>query len=283
MKVLFAFMLMFTNWYYIPKDSPAVPVKVESIDLKLKSDELAMTFFSLSSGEASLIHHGNDQNILINTGGQGTEPELKKLLKLYGANEISTIILTDEELYNETSLVWLIEEYGVKQVIAGETLASQLKHGNTDLSDINIHIWSMDTKQQLLPGLQTEVLYNGNDSGDGMDVSFTFARHRVFFMNSTSEKAKEVFLKKDLSNVNILKLPAFGREKSISEDMIKHMDPQIAILFHKSSAKPDSDLFGLLNDAWVDVYYTRKHGTVTIKFTDINYEVITIFQEDVYK
>ncbi|WP_026581093.1 ATP-dependent DNA helicase [Bacillus sp. J33] len=283
MKVLFAFMLMFTNWYYIPKDSPAVPVKVESIDLKLKSDELAMTFFSLSSGEASLIHHGNDQNILINTGGQGTEPELKKLLKLYGANEISTIILTDEELYNETSLVWLIEEYGVKQVIAGETLASQLKHGNTDLSDINIHIWSMDTKQQLLPGLQTEVLYNGNDSGDGMDVSFTFARHRVFFMNSTSEKAKEVFLKKDLSNVNILKLPAFGREKSISEDMIKHMDPQIAILFHKSSVKPDSDLFGLLNDAWVDVYYTRKHGTVTIKFTDINYEVITIFQEDVYK
>lgn len=283
MKVLFAFMLMFTNWYYIPKDSPAVPVKVESIDLKLKSDELAMTFFSLSSGEASLIHHGNDQNILINTGGQGTEPELKKLLKLYGANEISTIILTDEELYNETSLVWLIEEYGVKQVIAGETLASQLKHGNTDLSDINIHIWSMDTKQQLLPGLQTEVLYNGKDSGDGMDVSFTFARHRVFFMNSTSEKAKEVFLKKDLSNVNILKLPAFGREKSISEDMIKHMDPQIAILFHKSSAKPDSDLFGLLNDAWVDVYYTRKHGTVTIKFTDINYEVITIFQEDVYK
>lgn len=283
MKVLFAFMLMFTNWYYIPKDSPAVPVKVESIDLKLKSDELAMTFFSLSSGEASLIHHGNDQNILINTGGQGTEPELKKLLKLYGANEISTIILTDEELYNETSLVWLIEEYGVKQVIAGETLASQLKHGNTDLSDINIHIWSMDTKQQLLPGLQTEVLYNGKDSGDGMDVSFTFARHRIFFMNSTSEKAKEVFLKKDLSNVNILKLPAFGREKSISEDMIKHMDPQIAILFHKSSAKPDSDLFGLLNDAWVDVYYTRKHGTITIKFTDVNYELFTIFQGEKFK
>lgn len=45
MNALFAFMVLFANWYYIPKDSPAVPVKVESIDLKLKSDELAMTFF----------------------------------------------------------------------------------------------------------------------------------------------------------------------------------------------------------------------------------------------
>lgn len=283
MKVLFAFLLMFTNWYYIPKDSPAVPVKVESIDLKLKSDELAITFFSLSDGEASLIHHGNDQNILINTGGPGTEPELKKLLQLYRTNQISTIILTDEELYNESSLAWLIKEYDVKQVIAGEPIASQLKDGKADLSDINIHAWSHDTKQQLLPGLYTEVLYEGNETGDGMDVSFTFARHRILFMNSTSVKAKEVFMKKVLSNVNIVKLPDFGKEGSISEQMVKHMDPQIAILFHKSSIKPASDLFGLLNDAWVDVYYTRKHGTVTIKFTDINYEVITIFQEEEYK
>ncbi|GLB57963.1 ATP-dependent DNA helicase [Cytobacillus sp. NCCP-133] len=283
MKVMFAFILLFTNWYYIPKDSPAVPVKVESIDLKLKNDELAVTFFSLSDGEASLIHHGSNKNILINTGGIGTEPELKKLLQLYRTNKISTVILTDEELYNDSSLAWLIKEYNINQVIAGESIASHLKNGKMDLSDVNIHIWARNTKQLLLPGLHAEVLYEGMNTGDGMDLSLTFARHRVFFMNSLSEKAKNVFMKKDLSNVNIVKLPAFGREESVSEDMIKHMDPQIAILFHKSSVKPNSDLFRLLNEAWVDVYYTRKHGTVTIKFTDINYEVITIFQEDELK
>jgi beta-lactamase superfamily II metal-dependent hydrolase len=90
-------------------------------------------------------------------------------------------------------------------------------------------------------------------------------------------------MKKKLSNVNIVKLPAFGGNGSISEEMIKHLDPQIAILFYRPSIKHDSDLFRLLNDAWVDVYYTRKHGTVTIKFTDVNYELFTIFPDEEFK
>lgn len=282
MNVLFAFMLLFTNWYYIPKDSPAVPVKVESIDLKLKSDELAFTFFSLSDGEASLLHHGNDEKVLINTGGPGTEEELKKLLELYGVNRISAIILTDEELYNVASLKWLIEDFGVKEIIAYDSAVSELRAEN-GISDLSLHAWNQNFKQQLFPGLLAEVLYAGNESGEGMDISFTFARHRVLFMNSTSPKSKHFLIKKELSNVNIVKLPAFGRNDSISEEMIKHLDPQIAILFYKPSIKHDSDLFGLLNDAWVDVYYTRKHGTVTIKFTDINYELFTIFQGEEFK
>lgn len=282
MNVLFAFMLLFANWYYIPKDSPAVPVKVESIDLKLKNDELAITFFSLSDGESVLIHHGNDEKILINTGGQGTEGELRKLLELYGVNQISAVILTDEELYNKASLKWLIKNFGVREIIANESALSELK-SEKGISDLDCHAWKQNAKQQLFPGLHAEVLYEGSDLGEGMDISFIFQRHRVLFMNSTSPEAKEFLMKKKLSNVNIVKLPAFGGNGSISEEMIKHLDPQIAILFYRPSIKHDSDLFRLLNDAWVDVYYTRKHGTVTIKFTDVNYELFTIFPDEEFK
>ncbi|WP_394579648.1 ComEC/Rec2 family competence protein [Cytobacillus firmus] len=282
MNVLFAFMLLFANWYYIPKDSPAVPVKVESIDLKLKSDELAITFFSLSDGESALIHHGNDEKILINTGGQGTEGELRKLLELYGVNQVSAVILTDEELYNKASLKWLIKNFGVREIIANESALSELKSAK-GISDLDCHAWNKNAKQQLFPGLLAEVLYEGSDLGEGMDISFIFKRHRVLFMNSTSPEAKEFLMKKELSNVNIVKLPAFGGNGSISEEMIKHLDPQIAILFYRPSIKHDSDLFRLLNDAWVDVYYTRKHGTVTIKFTDVNYELFTIFPDEEFK
>ncbi|URM34312.1 ATP-dependent DNA helicase [Cytobacillus firmus] len=282
MNVLFAFMLLFANWYYIPKDSPAVPVKVESIDLKLKSDELAFTFLSLSDGESALIHHGNDEKILINTGGQGTEGELRKLLELYGVNQISAVILTDEELYNKTSLKWLIKNFGIREIIANESALSELK-SEIGISDLGFHAWNQNTKHQLFPGLHAEVLYEGSDPGEGMDISFIFKRHRVLFMNSTSPEAKEFLMEKELSNVNIVKLPAFGENGSISEEMIKHLDPQIAILFYRPSIKHDSDLFRLLNDAWVDVYYTRKHGTVTIKFTDVNYELFTIFPGEEFK
>lgn len=282
MNALFAFMLLFANWYYVPKDSPAVPVKVESIDLKLKSDELAITFFSLSDGESALIHHGNDEKVLINTGGKGTEGELKKLLELYGVNQISTVILTDEELYNKASLKWLINNFGVREFIASESAVSELK-AEKGISNLDFHSWTQNTKQQLFPELYAEVLYEGSEQGEGMDISFTFERHRILFMNSTSARAKEALMGKELSNVNMIKLPAFGRAGSISEDMIKHIDPQIGILFYRKSIKHDTDLFRLLNDAWVDVYYTRKHGTITIKFTDVNYELFTIFQGEKFK
>ena len=70
MKLVLAF-LAFMNWYYIPMDSPSEPVEVEGIDMNLKRNELSFTFFSLSDGEAALIQHGNGENILINTGGNG--------------------------------------------------------------------------------------------------------------------------------------------------------------------------------------------------------------------
>lgn len=87
---------------------------------------------------------------------------------------------------------------------------------------------------RLFPEFHADVLYEGSDQGEGMDISFTFERHRILFMNSTSAKANDVLMGKDLSNVNMVKLPAFGRDGSISEDMIKHLDPQIGILFIES-------------------------------------------------
>lgn len=280
MKVMFALLLMFTNWYYIPKDSPAVPVEVESIDLKLKSDELAITFFSLSDGEASLIQRENGENILINLGGKETKAELEKLLHLYGADKISTIIFTKKEFYNKENLDWLIKDYDVKQVITGASIAGELKNELGKIENTTLHIWSKNTKQQILPEVGTEVIFEGNEEGEGIDVTFTFSNHKIFFMSSVSKRATEIFMKKNLSDVNIVKLPEFGREDSITESLIKHLDPQISVIFHAKRVKQSSELFKILNDAWIDVYYTKKHGTATVKFTDNNYEIFTIHEGD---
>jgi len=53
-----------------------------------------------------------------------------------------------------------------------------------------------------------------------------------------------------------------------------------AIIFKSNSIKPDPDLVEMLHEAWIDVYFTKQHGTVTIKLTDSNYDVITILSKD---
>ncbi|MDZ5473228.1 ATP-dependent DNA helicase [Bacillus sp. 31A1R] len=274
MKVLFALLLSFTNWYYIPSNS-SVPVEVEKIDLNLKTNELAVTFLSLSNGESILIQHSNGENILINTGGSGTEEELRKLFELYNVNKISTVILTNVAA-NSENLSWVLQNYDVKQMIAG---GSTIKHFETFLNkdeDVSYHIWSSGTKQQILPGLNTEVLFEGNGENEGMDLSIQFLRHRLLIMTSSSDRAMTKLLTQQLADVNIVKIADFARENVITDELIKHIDPQIAIVFHSKIVKPSSDLFKSLQAAWIDVYYTKKHGTVTMKFTDVNYEVITI-------
>lgn len=283
MKVLFALLIALTHWYYVPSSSPSVPVEIEKIDLNLKNEELAVTFLSLSDGEATLLQHANGENILINTGGVGTELELKKLLQLYGVTKISTVILTKDDPCCYENLFSLFKEYDVKQLISGEKVIKNLEADIEQQEDVSYHVWTVGTKQQILPGLNTEVLFEGSEINEGLDLSLTFLRHRILYLTSSSDLAKDKLLKYNLADVNIVKIPQFAKEHSITDKLIKHMDPQIAVIFQSKVDKPSANLFELLQEAWIDVYFTKKHGTITMKFTDINYEVITISPESEMK
>ncbi|MDF2791401.1 MAG: hypothetical protein K0S80_4503, partial [Neobacillus sp.] len=46
-------------------------------------------------------------------------------------------------------------------------------------------------------------------------------------------------------------------------------------LFESDQHQPDPDIIYDLQDIWSEVFFTKKHGTITIKFTENNYEVFT--------
>lgn len=280
MNVLFALLLFFTNWYYIPSESPAVPVEIESINLKLKRNELALSFFSLSNGEATLLQHPNGENILINTGGMETAVEIEKLLNLYNVYNISTIILTNSDLDYVANLGFLLENYQVKQIITSKSIMENVKD---QYQDVSYHVWGEGTKHQLLSNLEIEILFDGEQQNEGLDLSIKFMKHRILIMASFSEKSESALLDKKLEDTNIVKIPGFAMVNTMSDLLIKHLDPQIAVVFHATNKKPEADIFERLHNAWIDVYYTRKHGTITMKFTDVNYEVITIQNDEDFK
>jgi competence protein ComEC len=272
MKVLFTLFLLVNQWYYIPSDSPKIPEKIESINLKLKDNEIAVTFLSLSNGEAMLFQHSNGENLLINTGGTGTETELRKLLKLYNVTEISTVILTNADNGFVGNLKLLTEEFEVKKIITGNAL-SEVKN---QYYGVDFHIWTEGTTQQILPNLYVEVLFDGENQDEGLDLSLKYMNHRIVIMASSSEAAESNLLKKELEDTNLVKISGFAIKDSMSESLIEHLNPQIAVIFHAKNKKPSTDLYERLLHAWIEVYYTKKHGTITIKFTDSNYEVINI-------
>jgi competence protein ComEC len=261
-----------------------IPSQLESIDLKLNEEDLAFTFFSLSDGEVTLIQNSEDDGVIINTGAPGTKLELKKLLSLYNVQKISTIICTDINTCTSDHLDWFISKFDVKQVIVHSGIEGYVKdqlHNNHD--DVSLHIWSKGTNQMLLPNLTAKVVNIEDHPNRGMDISFSFLKHRVFYKSSFGKVSDNLIIEQNLSDVNVVKLPCYGIEGAISNKLLKHLDPQVAIIFHSKTKIPSPELLKRIHASWIDLYYTKKHGNISIKFTNGNYEVITISTEVDYK
>lgn len=276
MKLLLA-ILAFMNWYYFPSESPSAPVEVEGVDVNLKRNELAFTFLALSDGEAALIQHANGENILVNTGGKGTLKELERLLALFHVKDLTTIILTAHS--GQENLDEIIQKYNVKRIFTGKAGNHVLAEASIP-TEVKVQSWKQGDLLKLLPGLSAEVIFDGSEENEGTDISFQFFHHQIFYVSSASHNSEQAFLAEPLKNVNIIKLPFFAAKGSFSDLLIEHLDPQLAVIFKSNSIKPDPDLVEMLHEAWIDVYFTKQHGTVTIKLTDSTYDVITILSEE---
>ncbi|MEH7012631.1 ATP-dependent DNA helicase [Neobacillus niacini] len=248
---------------------------VESIDLNLKDHEIAVTFFGLGDGEATLIQGSNGENILINTGGEETSEELREMLKTYGVKEVSTLIITNRQNLFVDQLTQIISKYKVKQLMSTPEIANELANMAAPFTEVKVIPWQAGTTQVLFPDLSAEVLFAGRGENEGIDFMLQFFKHRLFLMTSSSHLVEENLLKKNLDDITIFKVPNWAKENSLSEKLIQYVNPQISILFESEQHQPDPDIIYDLQDTWSEVFFTKKHGTITIKFTENNYEVFT--------
>ncbi|MEH7117901.1 ATP-dependent DNA helicase [Neobacillus vireti] len=256
-----------------------LPTEVEKIDVKLTEHQAAVTFLGLTTGEATLIQGPNGENTLINIGGSGDILELEGWLSLYKVKKLSTIILTNNaEKLSIDKIDKLINKYHIKEIIATPKVSALLTKELPD--QIAITAWDEGTKKEILPEMFADVQYVGNQDHEGMDLMLRFFKHNLFLMTSFSQRAEQKFLSKNLEDIHVFKIPYHLTKDSLSDQLIQALNPQISIFFGAEEEQLDQDLLRELQGIWSEVYFTKKHGTVTIKFTESNYEIITIPLKD---
>ncbi|WP_160721299.1 ATP-dependent DNA helicase [Bacillus sp. USDA818B3_A] len=272
--ILLIFALLMTSCIGV-KAETTLPAEVEKIDVKLAEHQAAVTFLGLSSGEATLIQGANGENILINIGGQGELSELEGWLSLYNVKELSTLILTtnDQDL-SIKKIDDIIQKYNVREIASTPELSTLL---TTEIpNDVLVTVWNEGTKKEILPEMLADVQFLGTEENEGMDLMLRFFKHSLFLMTSSSQRAEQELLTKDLEDIHVFKIPANLSDESLSDRFIQTLNPQISILAGAEEKQLDQDLMHDLQGIWSEVYFTKKHGTVTIKFTESNYEIITI-------
>jgi beta-lactamase superfamily II metal-dependent hydrolase len=139
-----------------------------------------------------------------------------------------------------------------------------------------VTVWKEGINKEIIPDMFADVQFVGNEKNEGMDLMLRFFKHNLFLMTSFSQRAEQIFLSKKLEDIHVFKIPNTLTEESLSDQLIQTLNPQISILSGADEDKLNQDLLHDLQGIWSEVYFTKKHGTVTIKFTESNYELITI-------
>ncbi|MFL8937009.1 hypothetical protein ACKA06_09435 [Rossellomorea oryzaecorticis] len=255
---------------------PVHGIKVPELDLNLAENEYAISFLPLKSGEVAVLHLAAGDNYLINTGPRSQVRELYYYLDQININEIKAVIITEQAEIYEDTLLKLRKKYSIAEIMAGASFSEPLMEAEM----AGLKSLKEGDRYRLSPELDLEVIHDGNEKQEGLDFSLTFFNHRFLWLSSQSKHAEGVFMTKPLKNVNIVKIPLHSKTECISDPLIKHIDPQTALLYRSKEKLLNGDLLEAINEAWIDLYLTGQHGLITIKFNKSNYEVLTFEQDD---
>lgn len=253
---------------------------VESIEVNLKEKEIAVSYFSLKHGEATLLQHPNGEHVLINTGAKESLHEVEEWLKLYGVDHLSTIIVTKNEPGAIGNIEALLSKYNTRQLVLSKGLYNQIKLNDNFSNNVTMQWWEEGTTIDIQPHVEVSVLANGDGPEDGLDFSINFFSHRFLFLSSIGPANEQKLSSYDLKDVNFVKLPMYGGPQSLTTTMLKNIDPQVAVIFANPAIEIDRDVLERLDDYWVDVYITKYHGSVTVKCTDVTYEILHIHPKE---
>jgi competence protein ComEC len=257
------------------QEEQEIPTKIEKVDLKLMGDEVAFTFVNLPDGESTIIQNNKGEAILINTGNGNSREYLKKTLDLYGISSIQKIILTKLGSDYDGNLEWLTKEYLVKKIIVPSSVKKEDLVVETPLEK-----WDVG-KKDLFTGIKVNVLQVINEE-KSMNFSMKFGEHRFLFMGVASKILEEKLIKHyELKDVNILKVAEFANNNGTSQELLEAVDPQIAIIFNKQDLFPSADVLERLQNTWIDIYYAKQFGNITIRCSKDHYEVITLTIESI--
>lgn len=278
--ILIIFTVCVSILWGFDNSEPNIEADIEKVDLQLNDNEIGITFINLTSGESTLIQHGNGKNILINNGGPNTEKELKKVLNMFHVQQIDMLIVTSDDDQYMSNTEFLKENYTIKKFVTGEQilLKSQLKQ---KLNVVKWEVWTTNDKIELLPELFVYVLHDYDEDRKpiGLDFKLQFHDTAILYMTSSDKQVEQQLMKKHLQDVNILKVAHFGDERGSSKPFIDHVDPQVAIIFRKKNEWPSPAVIERLYQTWIDIYPTKQFGNISIKLDEKSYEVIPISSE----
>ena len=244
-----------------------------------------ITMLDVGQGDSFIIH-SKGKTVLIDTGGKINYNEngwRKKrensivlnttipYLKSKGIRKINYVFLTHGDFDHLGEVINLLDNYQVDQVFINEgkvnnlekkILKKSLKAGVCRKGDY------FEIGKFKLMSLNHDL---GDENSSSIVFYITYNHYKMLFMGDANFKSERYLLNEyELPKVNILKLGHHGSKTSSSNEFLKRVNPDIALISAGRDNKfkhPSKETLIRLKNHHIDFYSTQKEGTVELIFT----------------
>ena len=234
----------------------------------------------VGQGDSTLLHI-NNQNILIDTGGQiGTIGNKNKksiisdnlilMFKSMGINKINKIVITHGDADHMGEAINLVNNFKVEKVIFNcghhNYLEKKLiKILNKKQIPFYSCIQELNIDDNKLYFLQTKEYSNENDNSN---VIYTEINGNRFLLMGDAgvEKEKDILEKYNISNVDILKVGHHGSKTSSSKEFVNEIKPKYSVISvgkNNRYGHPNKEVLENLKES--KIYRTDEDGSIMFK------------------
>ncbi len=250
----------------------------EDLEQPKQSDTLNAYFLDLDRGEATLFVTPTQQTILVDTGNLESFKKLSFILNELNISEIDHVFLTTNQVDYLGGLTSLLEEFKIKHLYLpkAESFDSLARTFQEHLMHAD-HVAMLAENNRLIIEDGIEVL-----SLHSMPLVLSLRHQQISYllMSEANFETEEYLLKQygDRLHAQILKVGNHGQSFTNSDEFLKAVNPQVAIIMGGESdehSRISNGVIERLLESWIDVYRTDTLGTITITSDGVDYEVKT--------
>jgi competence protein ComEC len=245
-------------------------------------------FLDVGQGDSTILSLPSGEIILVDAGGLSAGPRVSRYLKDLGISRIDHLIFTHPHDDHIGGIFSIIKEFNVINIYDnGFSISdSEIYKEYISLIKKGPSIYNiLQTGTSLVFGdVSIEVLNpqpppSGNHNRDSIVMKVNYGNINVFMAGDLGSKGERELLKRfpDLSS-RILKVSHHGDSDSTSDDFLKSLSPETAIISVGKANKyqrPHQEVLERLNRAGSRVYRTDINGDIIMKTDGKSYAIIT--------
>jgi competence protein ComEC len=246
-----------------------------------KQKFLEVNFLDVGQGDAAFIETPKGQQVLIDGGPSSVILEKLGKEMPFWDRDIDLVILSHPEADHLSGLIDVLKKYKVRNILWTGIIRDtpEYKEWQKSIKEEGAKIYIAKKGEKILmsDGISMDVLYpfenlEGKELQDSNDTSIVgrlvFSSNSFIFTGDITQTAEKEIIDKDMGvNSDVLKIAHHGSKTSSSEEFLKAVSPDVAVISvgkDNSYGHPTPEVLENLNKYGIKVLRTDELGDIKI-------------------